>query len=471
MKKTLFSLLAIFCFQGVFSQVVLSSQHLDLKKSDTHHDILAAADAENSQFVAYAADKENVTALHYNSVLFFTDSLVTKRPDKEYDYMAGYSFTNDKASYVYWASEDLKKIQALGFNFSDKTVTASNIEIPFEGEKILNSFSGNNTFYIASLPASDDKVKLYVFNDGQYQEKVLDFESYTFVDDANKPTKLRDLLLTYPLQKMEGDALNPLVVAAGKIKLYLIRSAIVLTLDHNPAFTQVFTVDTNTYTINQKTIPQPLLKKMSTANSFFHHDKLYQIKLNEEELALLALDFKSGEILSSYTAAKKDTIAFKNSPLLTQTGSQRVKELKNTKQFLQKAADGDAAVSVYQTPNDLLVLAGGVRYVVPTGNVVLGIAAAGVLAYGGGYGGGMEELFDPQSLQSIYFEALFDGTFRHKDVRQEMLAADHIAQFTGTNKNISLESVTPYQGYYVLGYYDAKAKQYVLRKFQDDFVY
>jgi hypothetical protein len=146
MKKILFFLLCIFCFQGVFSQVVLSSQHLDLKKSDTHHDILAAADAENSQFVAYAADKENITALHYNSVLFFTDSLVTKRPDKEYDYMAGYSFTNDNASYVYWASEDLKKMQALGFNFSDKTVTASNIELPFEGEKYSTALAATIPF-------------------------------------------------------------------------------------------------------------------------------------------------------------------------------------------------------------------------------------------------------------------------------------------------------------------------------------
>jgi hypothetical protein len=144
-----------------------------------------------------------------------------------------------------------------------------------------------------------------------------------------------------------------------------------------------------------------------------------------------------------------------------QTGNQRPRDFKNSKKFLQRAAESAIGVTVYQTPDDLLLTIGGVRYVTPAGNIILGAAMIAA-------GGSPEGLFDPESTQLIYFESLFDENFEHHNFTGGMLALDHLGVFMASAKNVGQQSVVPFNGYLVLGYYDSKAKQYILRKFQDD---
>ncbi len=142
-----------------------------------------------------------------------------------------------------------------------------------------------------------------------------------------------------------------------------------------------------------------------------------------------------GAGVTAYKVGDKDTITFKNSPLLQQTDGRAGREFKNTKKFLRRANNGDAAISVYQTPNDILVVTGAIRYLVPAENVVMGFAAMAAA------GIDPSEIF-PQNTQTVYFESLFDGNFNHKQLPQQRLAADYIGQYFAENgKNISLETV------------------------------
>jgi len=469
-KKILTTLLISCCLQSAFSQSVLSVHDHELKKSRDYHEILTAPEAKNRGLVVFASDKNTVTALQYTRVLYYKDSLATERPDAdEYQFMAGYSYNESGHPSAYWASPDFKKIQELHFNFETKTVTDYNFDLPFTDEEILSTFSRNNYFYILSLPKLGSKLKLYVFYEGRYLLRSLDFSAFTFKDTDNHPTTLSKLLGDYVVQKVESGTYNPLPATAGKIKLYVSEKAIQFTFDQNPLYTQVFTINTTNYSVTEKVVRQIVIKD-GTANSFLHDQKLYQVSLNDEEISLSATNIVTGEILKTYEAGKDDTIAFKNSELLEQTADRRPGEFKNTKKFLRKAAQGEAAVSVYRTPNDIMVVTGTIRNIIPTGDLVLGVALSGAAIATGVGSGDMSAMF-PGNTQTVYFESLFNDSFIHKPLPQTRLAADYIGQYiAGHQKSISLETVFPYDYYYVLGFYDSKAKKYVLVKFQDDFI-
>lgn len=472
MKKILIILYILGCCPALIAQVQVSTKHLELKKSARFNEILAAKEAENRALVVFAADKKTLTAQRYNAAFFYKDSIITSRPNREYDYMAGYSYSNSTQAQVYWANADFTKIQAVNFNFEAATVTTATLQLPLREETVLTTFSHNNTFYLVALPGEGDKLKLYRFNDGSYKATTLDFSKFKFRDVENDSISFSELVRGYGLQKIEPDGFTALPTAAGPVKLYAEGNKMVLTLDHNPVYTQLFTID-SAYTVRERLMPQIRLKKAfgSTSNSFYFKDKLYQLKLNDEELALYATDITTGKIEQSHRATANDSIAFKNSSLLSQTGNRRAVEFKNTEKFLQKAALGVAALSVYQTPDDLLVAVGAVRNVVSAQNAVLSVALTGVVIAGGG-GGDVINLFDADNLQSVYFEGLFDEDFNHKPFLQGRLAIDKVGQFIEANRrSVSLETLIPVNGYYLLGFYDAKRQHYVLLKFEDEYAY
>ncbi len=463
-KNILTALLVACCIQGVFAQAVLSSHNLDLKKLRDYHEIMPAPEANDHGRAVFAADKTTVTALRYTRVLYYSDSLAAPRPDEdEYDFMAGYSYDPNGQPSVYWASSNMKKMQEMHFNFESKKVTEYFYEFPFKDEDIISTFSENNSFYIITLPKLGAKLKLYIFNEGRYVQRMLDFSKFSFTDRNDKPASFNRLIDQYALQKVETGTYIQLPVTSSKIKLYVTGQDIVLSFNHNPSFTQLFTIDAATYSVTERIIPQVELKD-GKANSFLLGENLYQVILNKGALALSRTNIDSLPLTKTLKAGAEEVIAFKNSGLLEQRENNRGGEFKSTKKFLRRANGGEAAISVYQTPNDLLVVTGAIREVVPAENVVMGVAmmaAAGI---------DPSSMF-PANIQILYFESLFDDHFNHKPLPQQRLAADYIGQYMAQNeKNISLQTVFKYDYYYVMGYYDARAKEYILVKFQDDFV-
>ncbi|MEL1246359.1 hypothetical protein AAEO56_18950 [Flavobacterium sp. DGU11] len=463
MKKIL-AVLLLLAFHTGQAQIPLFSTTLELKRGTDYHQSLAATDTAYSQFAVFISDKESLKALRLNGALFFKDSLTTTRPVKDYDFMAGYSFTNGKPG-VYWASADLKKLQGLYFDFENSTVGRANFEMPYaEDEEILTTFSEYNSFYILTLPAKKDELKCYIFNKGTYTIKTIDFSGFAFTNEKSKKTTLNALISYYSLQKIEAHGFTDLATSSQKIKLYALKDSFLLTLDHNPGYTQIFTINNEDYTITQKIYTHSVLTESADANSFYIEGKLYQLKLNNEEIALTATTLSNTADSKNYHATAEETIGFKNSPLLSQTGNDSPDEFRDTKKFLRRAGSSGIAISVYRTPDDLLVTAGGVRTILPAGDVILG--AGLVLA------GGSSDMFgDGHELQTNYFESLFDDAFNHRPYVLPTLAIDNIGRYTGGNKNLTLQTVTPFKGSYILGFYDTKARRYLLRKFDDEFAY
>lgn len=105
-----------------------------------------------------------------------------------------------------------------------------------------------------------------------------------------------------------------------------------------------------------------------------------------------------------------------------------------------------------------------------TGGVLLGIASGvGTIATGGSTFFADDFMYDGL-LQVNYFETHLDPKSQYLKREQEVLATDYIGQFLDQNKDATLASSFKFKDHYILGYYDSKAKKYVLRKFQDDFI-
>lgn len=463
MKKLLFTLLALASFTASSGQTLLASHPLELKKSRNNHQILNAVNTKNQVF-AFASDKETVKVLKYSPYLFFSDSLTLTRPEKDYEFMAGYGFESNGNPTVFWASSNFKKVQSVAIDFENKTSKATTFQFDFKDESILNTFSENNSFYILTLPKKENKLKFYILNNGKAEEKVLDFSSYNFTNSQGKPNTFNELISSEGLELVDTKTLNPLFKCVGKSKMYLSGKQLVLTFD-STAKTQIFEIDLNTFIISEKNIPQQILTKSTgKSNSYYFQEKLYTLKTNEEELSIASIDLKTQQVIKKYYADTKDTISFRNSPLFSQTGSQKGRILKNTKKFLQRLDASDIGISVYQTPYALMITVGGVRSVASTGDMIMGFAGAALIATGNGSNIG--SLFDGNNLQSIYFEGLFNENFEHQNIEQQPLAVDAISQFLNEN-DVTLQSVFSFKEYYILSYYDSKKKEFIMRKFED----
>lgn len=464
MKKIFLSLFALCCINLSFGQTLLASHPLELKKAASYHQIINAVNNQNQVF-AFASDKEKLKVLKYSNALFFKDSLSVSRPDKSYDAMVGFSFEDNGNPYLYWSSEDYTKIQSQYFDFSNRTSSIASYQVSFKSEDILSAFSENNSFYILSLIQKEDKLKFYCFNKGQLEEKIVDFSSFKFIDENGKSSTFSNLIKENSIEKIDTRSSNPLFQSVSKIKFYVTGKQMVLTFDSSSR-TQLFDIDLTTFAISEKTIPSLAIKgNGGQSNSYLHDNKLYQIRVNEEELAIAAVDIATGEQLKNYTASPKDSISFRNSPLYSQTANQRGQELKNTKKFFQRLNNSYLGITVYKTPTAVMVTAGGIRDVGSTGRILLGISSSVAMAISGSYYT-PEGIFDSQNMQTIYFEGLFNDKFEHKKGPQQDLAVDYISQFLSEN-NASLVSVFPYKDYFIMGYYDSKKKEYALRKFED----
>ncbi|HEX8576635.1 MAG TPA: hypothetical protein VF677_10125 [Flavobacterium sp.] len=460
MKKIIVMLLFLFC-NSIGAQTLLASQDISLKKPASEQQFLAFTNTNNNVIVAIASDKEKIVASKYNSAVFFKDSLLIKKPEKKFKFIAGYHFNDDQNPTLYYCTEDYKNIQGITIDFAAKTSANTFFTLPtIDKELFLNSFTENNTFYILTATAAKSELKLYVFQNNKLETKTLDLSRFEWRYN-NRKTTLSDLITENPFTRIDNDMPNTIHTAVAKSKLYTTDSTIVITFDHNVSQTQAYSINLNTFEITENIIPQPNLQKAGISNSFYRDKKLFQLKLNNQQMVFTIKDFASGTGIKTFTASEKDTVAFKNSPFFSQNGTQRSVIIKDTQRFLRKAATSDVGISVYKHKKHYLVTIGGSTWTASTGGILLGIVD-GILN-----DGDVSGITSDQVLQTVYFESVFDDDFNPKKLIQLPLAADGISDFLNFNDDPKGINVFKFKDFHILGYYDPKAKQYIMRKFQD----
>ena len=459
MKKILlFFILIQSC--SILSQTILATAPLELKKSKEYRQILNAENTDTREVFAFAADKETLTILKFNTALFLTNQYTFKRP-ADYKTIAGYSFNASGNPTLYWSTNDFGKIMAIQYDLNSKTEIPINYEQQFFNQTVIKSFQANNSFYILAQKHFEQKLVLYTFKDGKKDEKALDFGTFKFKNSKNQEVTFSRILEVCPIEKIETNQFNPLFKGTQKTKLYALKNKLLLTLDHNDNETQAFEIDLITFQIQEKIYPKTATKNyVSLSNSYYHEGKIYQVKINAEELLFEIKDYKTGESIKSTTVAQTETIPFKTSPLWLQLEGQRPKEMKNTAKFLHQLVYLEVGLTVYKTPKSILITLGG------TGDIQFTDVANAF----SGNDPSISDLMYRYVPTTVYFESVYDKKLENnKQEQQEPLAVDFISRFMQEHPEATLTSIIRYNNYYIMGYYDANAKQYTMRKFSDGF--
>lgn len=467
MKKT-FLLLMLFYMHTILGQTKLVAVDLVLKKSSEYHQVLPIVNSLTKEVYVLASDKEKTTLVKFNSALFFADSLQTKKI-KNYPSAVANSFSEDGNPIYYWASEDFKQFMAITYNFKQRTTNAEFFDIPFTNETILTSFSKNNRFYILSVLDLSKQVKLYVFDGNSFMEKTLDFEVFNPKELIETPFSITNYLKTNPLEVIDNDVFNPLLIGCYKIKIYPLNDKLLFTFDFNFSQTQILEIDWKTFEIVEKKFPQANLKTgVGKSNSFYHHGNLYQFKANETQLIISKHDYNGKEPSLEYSVMQNEVVAFKNSPFYIQSGNYQPQEIKNTKKILNRLKNKSLGLTIYKTQNDLLFTIGGTNNVLNSGSIVIGslVTIGGIIAGGEVYS---PDLFANEMTQNVFFECRFDSDFKPNPSPFEPLAEDFISGFLRENNSIITYNTIKYNDYYILSYYDSKEKHLILRKFEDGY--
>ncbi|MBF4472704.1 hypothetical protein [Flavobacterium sp. HJJ] len=458
--KRIFLFFILIQSQFLLSQTVLATFPLELKKSKEYRHIINAENTITHNMFVFASDKETLTILKYNSSLFLNSQYSFPRPDTSLTTIAGYSFNSDENPALYWSNADLTKITAVQYDLNSKTSYPINYEQQFFNQTVITQFQENNTFYILAQKQFEEKLILYIFKDGKKEEKTLDFSSFKFKNSKNQAINFTQILEACPIEKIETNQFNPLFKGTQKTKFYVLKNRLLLTFDHNDNETQAFDIDLSTLEIQEKNFPKTSTKNyVSLSNSYYHESKIYQFKVNAEELVFEIKDYNTAAIIKNILVSKTDTISFKSSPLWQQFEGQRPKELKTTAKFLNQLVYLEAGLTVYKTSNSILITLGG------TGNIQF----ANFINTLSDFNSFDNNLQYQNIPTTVYFESIFDKKLDHIKKDQEPLAVDFISRFELEHSEVTLPSIIRYKNYYILGYYDSSAKQYIMRKFIDGF--
>lgn len=265
------------------------------------------------------------------------------------------------------------------------------------------------------------------------------------------------------------DPMNPRVAAVPN-KLYLVGDSLFLLMNHGEmGVTWVYSFDLRSKNVSFRKIVQnnariwdpPL--ELYKDNSILLDGKLYFVSAQDTQLCVQVRDFYSGKRLATYTAHQDETIAFKNTPIVSGFDQEKVRQLKNTHDLLWEMIYGDAIIMA--THED----SGRVGLVVGAWNNKYyggpGIVPPGTLLFTPFVIAGTAVFIDYlRTVRNPRFKMLLDSvTFQHVAGGVPPDPEDRIERLT---KDIKIppqgENLFGHAGIQVLAYYDARTREMVL---------
>ncbi|MDQ8011093.1 MAG: hypothetical protein REI96_01495 [Flavobacterium nitrogenifigens] len=462
--KRIFLFLFLISSTVLLSQTVLTSYSIDLKNKLGQSEVMAGENTATHDIFVFAASADSLSILKYNSALFLRDKFVTNRQYTENRSLMGYSFSEDGNPTLYWFSKEEKSLILIKYYLENKTSRALKFQTPLDDNYLLTNYQKDNNFYLLMQSKTKQALTAFVFKNGMAEERFLDFSSFKFIDRKTQPKTFNQILNENPIEKMDSGEYNPLYKVSAKSKLYTLPNRLILTLDQSFRKTQLFDINLENQEIKEKTFMKPVGEKNpKSSNSYYHENKLYQINVNADELLFDIKDYESGESIKSFTATKKDTIRFANSPLLMQVEDREPKLLKNTAKFLKVMSSLDAGISVYKNPKNLFITLGG------SGSDLKSISMNG-FNFNDPFGDfPSNSYYNIETNYSVFFESIWTKKLELTQETHEPFAADKVYYFLDSHKEAALSNTLKLNNYTILSYYDVVGKQIVLRKFIEGF--
>jgi hypothetical protein len=473
MNKNIISLTLVVILNvlSAYSQIKIAAHPLKLGKPAYTRQLFHAVNSESNEVFVFAADNDHVNILRLNAGLFITGEYQLSRPERNL-FMAGYDFTPGGLPVIYWANTDFEDITAIQYDVTNQKQRALPGVEGTAGDRNLGTFSTANAFYILSFDdKSDNNLILRKYDDGKYSSHTLNFSDAGLKKENGSAGKIATILERYPLEFIDNREWQPLYRVAAPVKLFVDRDRYaILSFDHYDTETLLIQIDLNTFEISSRTYPVAAEKNAHT-NSYLASGKLYQIASAKHDLKVQICDRLNGDIITTYSGTGSEPISLASTPLFSQTGTREAKQLKSSKKFLNRLYNTSPGISVYPMSDYNFLTVGGVRSANNAGQVAVGVSlGVGVILSGGSADINFGNVFgEPETLQNIFFEAMLDRDLKTALTDQIPLYIDHLSTFMANNPQITLSDSFPYTDYFLLGYFDSKTDEYVLRKFENGF--
>lgn len=473
MFKKIISVAFVFMSIVSFSQEIVNSLPIVLNKTSQ---IFQTVDETKNELTLFIADKRKTTAVRLDSKMNIIDSLSTQKLDEAHNKIIGNISSGNKTT-LFLASTNPKKIVSQSFDFNERTLVNKTFDLDVKDEVYLERFSVNNSFIILYLVKNTNDFRLYVFDSAGNQEvKNISTNELKFYHRSNLYDTFADDFLpfepAFSLQKINPESPTSLTDSAKKRKCYYDKKKILITIDTNPNFTQIITIDLEKYALTGKIIKNAPYKSFNTtelnSNSFLMESNLYQIKTSSTKSILTIKDLEDN-LIKEYEITANKNIDFKNSAIIQQNGSEKSKKtIEETGPFIRKINNLNLGVSLYKINDTYFTTLGSVSEIRDSGPAVSGMfGVVGVLMYYALSNPTLENFNAYANRKVVYFNSLLDKNGNNVKEELKPLAFDKIQSFIMDKKVSSPQTIFKINESYYLGYYENNLKKFNILKFTD----
>lgn len=476
-KNTLFYIILILllvsnksnCQEVLCSTDIKLQLNINIKKTTSTFSILDSKNILHLFFIS----KKNIKHLTYDSDFKLLNNKEYASPSSSFANFLGHSLNKKNQINLYFSNNKVKKLYTITID-DNSIVSEKEIKIPLKKENYLTSISSNNKFHVLSysIALHDNKINKYTFENDQYSLSSYDFGSDSFYGTNKHPIYLSKILSS-EIKIIDENTPISIDISSNRVKIYPQKEELILSLDHNKEYSKFIklSLTNNDFIVN--TINTNMLLNHKTAyrtNSFFYKNRIYQIAVSRDTLAIGILNSNSMGYEKKYFANKDEEITFKNTSIIQENNSffkSTARELEKTKQFFRKLNNSNIGISAYEINNKLQINIGGITEVTGRG-FMMPSNSSSTTASSPGF------IYNPTfntynsyiHTKSVFIKCLFNSTNLEHDTDEiSKNAFDKITDYTG-DLNV-LETVFKYQDYFILGSYDKAQKKYSLIKFED----
>ncbi|MDN3491745.1 hypothetical protein [Winogradskyella bathintestinalis] len=474
----LFLLVINFSFQSLKAQSDWFSIETNTHSEDQKlRQVINVVNEQTNDLAVFFKYNRFIVAHIYNSSGEIINTIrVDNLPKYNHNYF-GTSITGNIYT-LFFKNDNETKYSALTLNFETSVAQFSDkMEISLKSEKVIATFEYNSKIHVLTTLRKSSKLKIYQLeNFEKFTAETFDFSNIDFVTFRGFDTSLNEILKG-PNADPRAAMINhgeptSLEMVTPYNKIYLNKDKLILTNDVDDLFTNVISINLETKGKSYHKFPKPSFEKRdrgSKSNSYVLDHYLFNMYVSKEKLDFSVYDMTTKALVKNIVISDKDSIAFKNSPIILEGGDfQSYRELDRTKQFMRKVSNSNPGISVYKK--------NGI-YVVTLGCSETTTTSAFAVFYAGGAVGGILV-----GITSSILTTSFLTYTKTKSTRIECLFDNNLNSIEGTipdndfniinayteskpDVNFEFESILKIDNKYVLGYFDKNAEAYKYIRF------
>lgn len=396
--------------QRLYSQnIVIKELCIDHKKGTPNRE------AAHSYF---DKDQNKLFLTFMNKTTLYLNTYVDLKVKERYEYIreedpglfnqvSDAVLKDQKDFYLFFANPTCADFSVIKINLLDKSILHFPELIKLGREELyLYSFSTEGKFYILTSVRRTSKLRIYEYNfsanafarkeftisglkavDGYGDEYSLLWEAISI--DNNRSTIGNDMFKYSKTVNSDSDV-DP-VVLSKVVKFYPWENHLIITIDGYSNVTNIIDINLETNKFNLDKIEFEKIGASSDEiqkNSFLLEDVLYQAKVSRERLIISAIDFKTKQIIKTFSCSEDDDeINFANSPIrkLSKTefwGFENANEIKKVKKALRIFSKNNIFIGAKRNYSGIIELTIG-SYYIQKNNYYYGGGAMGGMMMGG----------------------------------------------------------------------------------------